>query len=232
MRYRHPQQTQIVGRVPIGVGLQRVLAGHEVWGLAGDGPAGSGKGRNRRGHCGLIGLAPIQLASDGQDLHGLYVRLILDVPLDDGQRCSTNGRNKVTIGPKRRQAGFQPRKLVSQQPRRSPLNGLDHAMYSQLRIDINQEVDVVRHDLGLEQDAVRFLSNFGNDLLEPQIDAIDQHLAPIFRTKDHVILTRKDDVAIRSVLHPGIYSEGPYNHQEGRAFLPMAKAKGFARAFR
>jgi hypothetical protein len=105
-------------------------------------------------------------------------------------------------------------------------------MYSGLRIDINQEVDVVGHHPCLEQDGVRSLSNFGNDLLELPINAIDQHWAPIPRTKDHVVLARKDDVAIRSVLHPGIYSSSLYNHQEGRAFLPMAKAKGCARAFR
>jgi len=45
--------------------LQRVLTDHEVWGLAGDGPAGSGKSLNRGGHFGPIGLTPIQLASDG-----------------------------------------------------------------------------------------------------------------------------------------------------------------------
>jgi hypothetical protein len=105
-------------------------------------------------------------------------------------------------------------------------------MDSEPRINLNQEVDVVRHDLGLGPDAVRFLSNFGTDLLEPPLDAIDQHLAPIFPTKDHVVLTRKDDVAIRSGRYAGIYSNGLYNHQGGRAFLPMAKAKGFARAFR
>jgi hypothetical protein len=198
-------------------------------------PARSGN-LNRRGHFGAIGLSPIQLASDGQDLHGLYVLLILDGPLDDGQRCPTHGRNEVTVGPKRRKARFQPRKRVSRQTGRSPLNGLDHAMESELRIDINLEGDVVRHDLGLEQDAVRLVSNFGNDLLEPPIDALDQHLAPILRTKDHVVLARKDDVAIRSVLHTEIHRNGLHNflhnHQEGRAFLPMAKAKGFARAFR
>jgi hypothetical protein len=69
-------------------------------------------------------------------------------------------------------------------------------------VHINQEVDVVRHDLGLDQDAARFFSNFGNALPEPPIDAIDQRLAPILRTKDHVVLARKEDVAIRSVLHP------------------------------
>jgi hypothetical protein len=67
---------------------------------------------------------------------------------------------------------------------------------------------VVRHDLGLEQDAVRFLSNFGTDLLEPPLDAIDQHVAPIFPTKDPVVLTRNDDVALRSGRHP--YSNGVY----------------------
>jgi hypothetical protein len=95
----------------------------------------------------------------------------------------------------------RPMKLVSQQPRRPALNRLDHAMYSQLRIDVDQKMDVVSHDLDLNQDAVRFLDNFGNDLLEPPIDAIDQHLAPILRTKDHVILAREHDVSIRSVLH-------------------------------
>jgi hypothetical protein len=36
----------------------------------------------------------------------------------------------------------------------------------------------------VEQDAAHFFSNFGNDLLEPPIHAIDQHSAPIFRTKE------------------------------------------------
>ena len=78
-------------------------------------------------------------------------------------------------------------------------------MYSELRIDVDQQVDVVRHDLDLNQDAVRFPDNFGNDLLEPLIDTIDQYLAPIPRTKDHAILAREDDGLIRSVLHAGVY---------------------------
>jgi hypothetical protein len=90
---------------------------------------------------------------------------------------------------------------------------------------INQEGDMAWHDLALAQDAVRFLSNFGTDLLEPPLDAIDQHLAPIFRTKDHVVLTPKDDVAIRSGRHPGIYSGGLYNHQEGHAFALWVKPR-------
>jgi hypothetical protein len=163
--------------------LQLVLTGHEVRGLAAEGPAGAGRSLNRRGHFGPIGLIPLPPAADGQDWHGLYVLLILDAPLDDGQRCPAHGRNEVTVGPERRKAGFQPRKLVSPQPGRSPLNCLAHAMDSQRWIDIDQEVDVVRHDLGLDQDAVRFVSNFGTDLFEPPLDAIDQPVARIFPTK-------------------------------------------------
>jgi hypothetical protein len=69
-------------------------------------------------------------------------------------------------------------------------------------------VDVVGHHLDLEQDGVRFLSNFDNHPLKPPINAIDQHWAPILRTKDHVVLARKDDAPIRSVLHQGIFSNG------------------------
>jgi hypothetical protein len=57
-------------------------------------------------------------------------------------------------------------------------------------------------------------------------------LVRILRTKDQMILTRKDDVATGPVLHSGIHSDGLYNHQEERAFRPIAKAEGFARAFR
>ena len=93
-------------------------------------------------------------------------------------------------------------------------------MYSELRIDINQEVDVVGHDLGLEQDAVRFLSHFGHDLLEPPIGPLTITWRRYFGQKTTWSFTRKDNVAIRSALHPEIYGNGLYNHLEGGAFLP------------
>ena len=177
---------------PVTRRLQLVLVGHGLRGFACDLPTSLSKRFNRRGHLGTVRVTAIELASDGQHLHGLHALLILNVALD-----------KVTVGPKRRKAGFQSPKFVS--PRRPPLNRLDHAMYSELRIDVDQQVDVVRHDLDLNQDAVRFPDNFGNDLLEPLIDTIDQYLAPIPRTKDHAMLAREDDGLIRSVLHAGVY---------------------------
>ena len=74
-------------------------------------------------------------------------------------------------------------------------------MHAELRIDINQEVNVIRHNLGLNQDAVRLLDHLGDDPLESPIDAFDQNRAPVFRAKNYVVLARKDDVAVRSIIH-------------------------------
>jgi hypothetical protein len=77
---------------------------------------------------------------------------------------------------------------------------IDHAMMdSERRIALNQEVDVVLHDLGPEQDAVRFVS----DLCGASI------------------WTPSRNTSQRSISSP-----------KKRAFLPKAKAKGFARTFR
>jgi hypothetical protein len=54
-------------------------------------------------------------------------------------------------------------------------------MHAELQIDINQEVNVIRHNLGLNQDAVRLL--LGDDPPESPIDAFDQNRAPVFRAK-------------------------------------------------
>ena len=97
MHYGHPQQKQIVGCVPIGVGLVAAsLTGEALAPARTKTAAARAKpqpSRPFRPDC----LTPIQLASDGQDLHGLYVLLILDVPLDDGQGCPTHGRSEVTV---------------------------------------------------------------------------------------------------------------------------------------
>jgi hypothetical protein len=92
--------------------LQLVLTGHEVWGLAGDEPAGSGKCRNCRDHFGTrshshpacVGRSGFAWAIRSSDSRS---------PFDDGQRCPTHGRNKVTVSPKRRKARFQLRKLAA-----------------------------------------------------------------------------------------------------------------------
>jgi hypothetical protein len=158
-----------------------------------------GKCPDRRGHFGSIGLIATQLASDRQNLHGRYVLLILDASFDNASGAHPRSKQS-NCGSEASGGGFQSRKSFRSNREDRLLIGLDHAMYSELRIDINQEVNMLRHDHGVEQDAACFPSNFGDDLLESPIGAIDWHLAPVLRTKDHVVLARKDDVAIRSVV--------------------------------
>jgi hypothetical protein len=47
---------------------------------------------------------------------------------------------------------------------------------------------VVGHDLTLKQEAVCFLGNPSDNLLEPLINASNQDRASVFRAKNHVVL--------------------------------------------
>src|SRR5262245_37378289 len=107
-------------------------------------------------------------------------------------------------------------------------------MYSELRIDINQEVEVIRYDLGLEQDAARFFSNLAMICLSRRSTPLTNTWRRYFGQKTTWYLQEKTMLRfdLYSIQEYRAYSNDPYSHQEGRAFLPMAKAKDFARAFR
>jgi hypothetical protein len=89
----------------------------------------------------------------------------------------------------------------------SPLaNGQRHFCHaSELRIDIDQDVDVVGPKFTLNQDAERFLGNLGGDLFEPRINA-DQDFAPIFGAPDHLALARTGHVALFGRPYWSIYN--------------------------
>jgi hypothetical protein len=107
-------------------------------------------------------------------------------------------------------------------------------MQSELRIDINQEVDVVRYNLGLEQDAARFFSNLAMICLSRRSTPMNSTWRRYFGPKTTWYLQEKAMLRLDlcSIQEYIANSNGLYNHQEGRAFLPMAKARDFARAFR
>jgi hypothetical protein len=100
-----------------------------------------GKCPNRRGHFGSIGLIPTQLASDRQNLHGRYVLLILNASFDNASGAHPRSKQS-NCGSEASGGGFQSRKSFRSNREDHLLIGLEHAMYSELRIDINQEVDM------------------------------------------------------------------------------------------
>lgn len=186
---------------PVTRRLQLLLAGHGLRGFACDVPTGLNKRFNRRRHLGTVRVTAIELAADGQHLHGLHALLDLNGALDNGRRCSAHIRNEVTVGPKRRKTGFKPPK------------------HAELRIDVDHRVDVVRHDPDLNQDVIRFL-DFGNNLLDPPIDAIDQLGADTSDKRPRRTWTRRR--CFDSICTPSRSISQRYNPQGGRAFLPMA----------
>ena len=167
MHYGHPQQTQIVGRVPIGVGLVAASLTGEV-------------------------LAPAPTKTAAARDAGLV--------LDEG--------------PKLKEA---PARVVP----------ADRFRNGRPATDAGQV---------FETDPSTHLNRILDDTFADGV---------VLRRLETSLLTRQpfQDRATTSSRRPCAFrgfllerapnsSNGPYNHQEGRAFLPMAKAGDFARAFR
>jgi hypothetical protein len=78
---------------------------------------------------------------------------------------------------------------------------------------------------------------FANDLLQPNIDAVDKHITPILGTPDHVVLAVECDVVVRShadyierghiifKLRPISAEQGPRPTGERLSF-PMPEGRG------
>jgi hypothetical protein len=64
--------------------------------------------------------------------------------------------------------------------RGTALHELDKPMNPKLRGSLNKQVNKVRHDFHFDYSDVTVAADSHNDLLEPLIDAIDKHFAPIF----------------------------------------------------
>ena len=78
------------------------------------------------------------------------------------------------------------------------------------------------------------LRHFADQFFEPNVGAIHQDFAPIFRIPDDVIFTRVDDVSIRFVVHGTSISHvycilcgGKRTGIKGTPYIPIAGARGF-----
>ena len=80
---------------------------------------------------------------------GLNVLLVLDVLLNDGQRCATYRGDKIAIGPKRWKAAFEERKVLAQLARAQSLDLLDETVNAVLRIHIHEQMHMIWHHFHL-----------------------------------------------------------------------------------
>ncbi len=89
---------------------------------------------------------------------------------------------------------------------------------AKLRIDFNQEVHVIRHDFEFKDVCPMLRRLFADQFFEPNIGAIHQDFASLFRTPD--------DVSIRFVfMEPVYHTSTAYcveekNRDQGHALYP------------
>ena len=136
------------------------------------------------------------------------VALVGHVLLDDLERCTTDGRDEVAVGPQAREPGTKRGELLAQEPGRTPLDHLDHldeAVDAELWVDADEEVDVIRHGLELDELGTRLRADLGNDLLQAGVDAsalvVDDDRSAVLRAPHDVVGTAKDDVAVGAQAH-------------------------------
>ena len=79
-------------------------------------------------------------------------------------------------------------------------------MNAVLRINIEQQMNVIRHYFHADYFDLDFLTNLNNQLLKSIINAIDQNFSPVLWTPNYVVFTRIDNIMIRFVFHRLYYT--------------------------
>ena len=72
-------------------------------------------------------------------------------------------------------------------------------MDPKLRVYLYQQVYVVWHDFHCDDFRFEAQAGFSDDMPQPELDFIHQHLAPVLRTPDNVVLAGIDNIAVRLI---------------------------------
>ena len=83
-------------------------------------------------------------------------------------------------------------------PALDPLHGLVDA---QLGIHLQEHMDMIGHDLHLDDLEMEVICHLPGYLLEALVHPVHKNRSAIFRAEDHMVLAAVDDVVVASVLH-------------------------------
>jgi hypothetical protein len=75
---------------------------------------------------------------------------------------------------------------------------------AKLRIDLNEQVDVVGHDFEFDQIGLGLSHDVLKDFLQPLVHSGRQNRTSILRAPHDVVLASIDDVSVALVLHASI----------------------------
>ncbi len=134
----------------------------------------------------------------------LRALLVLDVTLGRGVGRADGRGDEVAVGPKRRDAALHPRELQAQVMARTGLDALDRLVDGQLRVDLEQQLDMVGRDLHLDDVEAEVGRDLAGYLPEALVDPVHQDGTAVLRAEDHVVPAAADDVSVALAFHAGI----------------------------
>lgn len=123
---------------------------------------------------------------------GLAPLLLLNVGLNGGSRDVTSAATIVASTPQRRQTALEARKLFTKHAGRVSFELVGEILWSVGWVCCNEQVNVIRYHLQLFNCHVQCSSLFVQEGFQPVGNLAIQHLAPIFRAPDEVIMQRMD----------------------------------------
>ena len=121
--------------------------------------------------------------------------LLFDVLFDSRKGCASYGSDEVTFGPQGWQPAPKPGKLLPKQPRGTTFHQPHQPMEAELRIDGNQQMDMVRHDFHLDDLGPPLRRHLVQNALQTLIDTLNQYPPPILGAPDYMVLAGIHDVA-------------------------------------
>lgn len=74
-------------------------------------------------------------------------------------------------------------------------------MNTELRVNINKQVNVVRHNLKFKKLNRELITHGGYEFSKPSLNRINKNFAAILRTPNDMIFAGIDYIAIRFILH-------------------------------
>ena len=129
----------------------------------------------------------------------LSTLLICDVLLDRRLRDVAHRADVITSTPKRRKSGFEPRKFFTQNAGSEAFELRRNVRRSQRRIRLNEDVNVIRHDLKRMYRRAKFSGFFFQQFFQSLSHVAAENRLAVFWTPNQVVFEREDRASIPSI---------------------------------
>ncbi len=139
-----------------------------------------------------VACMPIEFVGIGPSGH-LHALLMFNGALNDFQRDRADRAHAFRSGPQARQAAFQARKLLAEHMCCIALDLADNLHDAILRVHIQQQMHMVRHDCHLKHSIPIGILLCKNEFFKSVLNRLREDWTPILRAPDDMVLAAIDD---------------------------------------